>query len=244
MDLSNILPWVAILASLVGGGAMGAVITQFAAARRNQQQPIARQIEFVEVFTDTLGTSSLQTQIAVVDGTDTVIYKNLHVGIIRLTNAGNIDFNAFQFGVTLSPGDTVIHVDSQTIDRLHRASPNQAVTPKQPKAELDFSLAPFNRKETYTIRLFIVTPPDKSAPGPISIATAHSVRIIDQPSSALSWTEGLRAAAAAMILAVAGVLVASYLFSPSAIGSTVPSTYILSIAGVVLGFYFGSASRR
>jgi len=174
--------WTQIGASLIGGGAAGACITALVSAYRNRRQPVGHSIQEVPVFRHTLGDSSLQAKITVSDGTNDFQFDNLFLLDVRIVNRGNRDMAQFPFGVTLSEDNKAIHVESVTPDRHHAVIERSDVTPAAPKGEVDFALQPFNRADTYLLKLYVVLPDGRERPGPIAISSPEAIRLTTMPS--------------------------------------------------------------
>jgi hypothetical protein len=184
--------WYTIVIPLVGGGAMGALINASVSACRNRMQAVGQRIEFLAVFRDTLGTSSLRTQVTVSDGQSDHRYDNLHIGQVQLVNRGNKDFGEFKVGITLSAGDVVIYQEPKPPDRLHQAKCLTPITLADPKSEVDFVLRPFNRGDAYTVQLFIVTAPEKERPGEIELSSTEAIRFVAMPTITEALAEAAR----------------------------------------------------
>lgn len=106
-----------IATSVLGGGAVGAIITAVATSYRGRVQPIGRRVEVSPLFTSGFAGSSLTANVTVSDGTTDYKFSNFHVVDIQLVNRGNRDLPTFTFGVTLYKSDKAIHVESYGLDR-------------------------------------------------------------------------------------------------------------------------------
>lgn len=169
-------------AALLGGGAVGAVITAFVTSYKSRVQPIGKRVEVSPLFTSEFGGPTFSTSVTVSDGTTDYKFPNLHLAEIQLVNRGNRDLAAFTFGITLSGSDRAVHVDPQSLDRHHMATLKVACTPASPSSVLDFELRPLNRGDSYTIRLFLVV--GGTEPQPLVIGTSEPVRFTEIPSVA------------------------------------------------------------
>src|SRR5436190_2227965 len=90
-----------ILASLLGGGAVGALITAGVTTYRSRPQPIAWRAELSPLFTPGSLGSNLKITVAMSDGGPETKCANLHLADLQLVNRGNKDFAKFAFGITL-----------------------------------------------------------------------------------------------------------------------------------------------
>lgn len=169
-------------ASIIGGGAAGAIITGLVTSYKARILPIGKRIEVSPLFTSDFGGPNFTTCITVSDGTTDYNFPNLHVAEILLINRGNRDLSSFSFGITLSGKDKVVHVEPLSQDRHHVASLINTCTPMAPSSALDFKLCPLNRGDSYTLKLFIVAEADE--PTALSISSPEPVRFTEIPSVA------------------------------------------------------------
>jgi len=181
----NEIEWAKIPASLLGGGAVGALITTFITGYRSRIQPVGYRIEFLPIFKDTLGSSSLHVQVTLFEESSdkSQKYGNLHLAQIRLLNKGNKDFDQFTFGATLSGGDTAVYIEPQSPDRHHQIRQLTQLKLDEPKSEIDFALCPFNRKDSYVVQLFIVTPQGHESPSEIKLSSAQPINFQGMPTA-------------------------------------------------------------
>jgi hypothetical protein len=100
---------------------------------------------------------------------------NLSVVNLEVVNSGNKDFSSFPFGLTLSDGDYAVHCDIRSSDRHHQAEIITPFGPAAPAKELDFRLAPFNRRDAYTFLLYVVALDQKAHPGEIHLSSKEPV---------------------------------------------------------------------
>jgi hypothetical protein len=176
------IQWVPVAASLVGGGAVGAVITAIVTTMRNRRQPIGKRVDIIRLFKDGLGNPSLTTRITVSDGCSDHNYTNLFIAELLIANRGNQDIPAFRFGVTLLEGDQAIYVQPQTADRHHELTVITPVCPDTPRSEIDFEARPLNRGDSYPIRLYITMPDGKGGPTPIRFSSSHPIKFVEMPT--------------------------------------------------------------
>jgi len=177
-------------ATLLGGGAVGAIITGLVSSYRGRVQPIGKRVEVSALFASDFGGANFSTSVTVSDGSADYKFSNLHVADVQLVNRGNRDLATFDFGITLTDGDKVVHVEPSGLDRHHTATLKRACAPSSPSSVLDFELRPFNRGDSYTMRLFIVAASDE--PGAISIGSSEPVRFTEIPSVVETIAEAAR----------------------------------------------------
>ena len=171
-----------LIATLIGGGAAGSIITAFVAAARNRIQPIGHRVEISPVFQQTLGDSHLRTKITMSDGHNELSFDNLFLVDIQIVNKGNRDVKEFRFGVNLSGGDRAVYVIPMAQDRLHKADVATPVNPATPSSEIDLVLKPFNRRDSYALKLYVVVANGKEAPENISLVSDEPIRFIHMPT--------------------------------------------------------------
>ncbi len=174
--------WWAISGSLAGGGFAGALLTNIWTTVRARIQPVGQRVDVTPLFASGLSGDALQTTVSVSDGVKSYSFLNLHVAELSVVNRGNRDFPIFRFGFTLAGKDFCIHAESVTPDRHHTVILSQVISPASTANQADLDLKPFNRGDTYTIKLFIVA--EAAALGAIRISSPESVRFTDMPSLA------------------------------------------------------------
>lgn len=112
--------WLNVSASLLGGGACGAIITQIVISIRNRIQPVGQRVQITPIFTNEFQTAGIQTDLTVSDGKGkTCSFSNLFLVTLELCNKGNKNFTSFPCGITLSSGDVAIYADFESTDRKH-----------------------------------------------------------------------------------------------------------------------------
>ncbi len=169
-------------ASLLGGGALGAIITAIVTSYRGGIQPVAQRVEVSPLFTSSFTGTSFSPSVTVSDGTADFNFPNLYVADVQLVNRGNRDMSAFVFGITLASADKAVHLEPYGLDRHHVLTQKTSCTPASPNGTLDIELRPFNRQDSYTMKVFIVA--SASEPGPLVIGSSEPVRFTEIPSVA------------------------------------------------------------
>lgn len=176
-----------IAASLVGGGAVGALITAVVISFRNRVQPVGKRLDVVPLFLQGIDGAGFNPSISVTYNQAVYQYANLFVADVQVVNRGNRDMASFSFGLTLTTNDKVIHLEAYGLDRHHLASSVIVATPASPLNILDLVLKPFNRGDAYTFKVFIV--PATKEPGPVTLGTSEAVKFTEMPSVAESLAE-------------------------------------------------------
>jgi hypothetical protein len=186
--------WIVVGASLIGGGAFGAIITLISGAVRNRKQVIAYRTELVPLFRGgMLGGSDVKGKLTLSSSTGGYAedIPNLFVADVEIVNRGNRDFASFKIGFTLSDGDLAVHCAISAADRHHQAKISTQLGPATPAKAIDFDLAPFNRQDLYKFTLYIVVPDAAEQPGEIQLSSPEPVIFNKAPTT----TERLLAAA-------------------------------------------------
>lgn len=178
--MSDETEWAKIGASLLGGGLAGAILTNIITVYRSRVQPIGRSVVVSPLFTAGFTGSALSPTVTVTSASATHQFPNLHVAEVQVVNRGNRDFDTFSFGLTLATGDQAVHVDPVTSDRHHTVTIDPLIAPDKMQSKSDFTLRPFNRRDAYTLRVFIVA--GNSMPGAISVSSPEPIRFTDIPS--------------------------------------------------------------
>lgn len=174
--------WVTVIVALLSGGAMGAIISALVTSYRARVQPVGKRIDILPLFQSAGPDTSLQAKVVITSDGRTRTFQNLFVAEIVVVNCGNRDLGQFAFGVTFSDGDKCIHVDDSSLDRHHKVTQTIAASPLTPASEVDFVLEPFNRRDSYTLKLYIVVPEQNPSPGTISLGTSCPVRFVNMPT--------------------------------------------------------------
>jgi hypothetical protein len=168
--------------ALVAGGAMGALLKFAFDKHQSRIQPVGYRIAFSKVFKDTVGSSSLTAELQIHDGVETRHFHNLFIAEIILRNKGNADISEFNFGITLGGDDIAIYTESVSVDRHHTLERVSQVALGAAAKEIDFVCKPFNRKDTYSFKVFISIPTEKEEPEDITLSTAHPIKFVDLDS--------------------------------------------------------------
>lgn len=171
--------WIPVVASLIGGGAMGAVITALITWYRNRRQPVGYEVEMIHIFRRGKNFPRL-ARLVVADHTgQEQTVDNLSLARIKLTNRGNQDIKEFTFGVTMEGNYRVVDLRMKEPDRHHVMKitiPNV----NEPIVNPDFTLEPFNRGDAYSADIYFSY---DEAPGPIKFSSPHPTRFVESSSA-------------------------------------------------------------
>jgi hypothetical protein len=123
--------------------------------------------------------SSLKAELQVTDGVETRHFQNLFIAEITLRNKGNAHIDEFPFGITLGGDDVALYIQSETPDRHHTLTQITQVALGATAKEIDFVCKPFNRKDTYSLKVFMSISPDKKEPEDLHLSTSQPIRFVD-----------------------------------------------------------------
>lgn len=180
--------WVQPVATALGGGLMGALLTLFVSARRQRIQPILGRITFQPLFSHAPSVGSMKARITLSAGAKDHQFENLHLETLEIVNIGNRDFESFAFGVTLQAGEQAVNAEWDSGDRHHQVSLSEPLSPESPKSQIDVTLTPLNRGDAYTLRLYTVIQTGSRETRTPILSTRESIRFVDAPSSIAVFT--------------------------------------------------------
>ncbi|XWK89492.1 MAG: hypothetical protein U7127_05355 [Phormidium sp.] len=170
---------------LIIGAVIGALLQSAIAASRTIKPIINTRIDVLAKFDPLFESHLLDTyKIVVTDGAKEYKYNSLAQVEIYLNNKSLQDFPEFKVGVKLANDDVAIYAESHTDDRHHHLKLLTPVTLNEPQSEMDFLLQPFNRGDSYSLRLLIKLSEDSQVPGEISITSPEAVSFINLPTIA------------------------------------------------------------
>jgi len=198
-------PWISVIATLIGGGAMGALIAGYLLHRRNKRQPVVYSKEIIHIFRKNKDFEELEARLLVKDTTlagapeQSVDYLSLVR--ITLTNKGNTDIDEFKFGVSLKGSNKVVDMRMSTPDRSHKMSlsfegPVDDLLANEP----DFTLKPFNRGEVYSVDIYFTY---DEQPGEIGVTSGHAAKLIETQVGSVGQPRPVSEIAFALALVVA-----------------------------------------
>jgi len=144
--------WWQLAAGLLGGGAMGALLTAVITAFRGRIQPVSYTVRVTLLSPTKPGISLIFCD----DSGTEWPYSNLYETVVSVRNQSNKDWPRFSFGLTLQSYHKATFASVETPDRHHELALASAISPSAPISELDYTSTPFNRGDEYTLKLYIV----------------------------------------------------------------------------------------
>lgn len=172
---------IASAASLLGGGAMGALIRQFIDERHNRVQPVEFCVSHISIFGITDDNEPTHLRIAVERGNSCKVFDNAAIVQLEIENAGRRDFDQFHFGLALPAGARAIHVKCRHADSQNKLETADVCTPDFPQVELTFVARPFNRRRTVYVQMIVIcdhildiSKIELSSPSPVAFVEARN----------------------------------------------------------------------
>ncbi|MGH9927659.1 MAG: hypothetical protein ACREA9_00375, partial [Pyrinomonadaceae bacterium] len=175
--------WFVTLAiTLIAGGAMGAIINNLWLKYNNRKQPIGIRREIIPIMNQDIRGASLKTKIVLERKGKSSTYENLSLGRVTLVNTGNKDYEEFNFGLTLSGLNMAVALQPETQDRYHEMSSSPPIDLGVLDNEIDFTLKPFYRNDTYSVVIYILPEPRSDGENSlieIELIPKHPVRFVE-----------------------------------------------------------------
>jgi hypothetical protein len=175
------MTWIGFLITLAGGGAMGAIIKIMYDYKQNRIQAVRQRIKVFPLFHHTDKPQNFSAVVSVTHDGSIKEYKNLFVADITITNRSNKDYDDFEFGADLEK-DECIYVAWENPDQHHTLTPITIVSPSAPASKIKFQLSPFNRTNSYSLRLYLTLNEDGREPTLPQLTARQSVQFIDELS--------------------------------------------------------------
>ena len=171
------LQWTPVIVSFLTGGAFGAILKIVYDMWQGRRQPVITRIGVDRVFSSFPFDSDLQANVTVIQGPVSFPFSNLSLAKVELSNAGNTDSDTFEFGVTLPNSHRAIFCECSGSDRHHNLTPIEAPTLQNQRSTIDFRCTPFNRKDSYTVKLYVTSDSKTIKPSDVQLSSAAPVRI-------------------------------------------------------------------
>ncbi|MBD1853994.1 hypothetical protein [Leptolyngbya sp. FACHB-711] len=167
----------------LGGIAVGVLGCSAIAAYLDRKPVIAQRIDIIPKLEDLFGSLELQSLITVSNGENSYNYRDLHTVQVELTNQSRQNFDEFEFGIALASDAAIVHMEVQSPDRHRVVKPITPFSFGQPRSQVDLSLQPFNREDSYTFRLLIIVPEGSSSLGTVTLSSPEAARFAELPTT-------------------------------------------------------------
>jgi hypothetical protein len=174
--------WIGIVVALLGGGAMGALIKVFYDLRRDRIQSISRGVRIFSLFRHDRQYEDFGATLSVSHNGSVTEFRTLYVADVVINNRSTHDYAQFDFGLSLAADAKCVHVGWENPDQHHVLELIDIVSPSEPQAALRFRLAPFNRRDVYSLRLYLVPGENEDQPAIARFTSSHPVKFVDDSS--------------------------------------------------------------
>jgi hypothetical protein len=175
------IQWPQIVASLIGGGAAGAIITAFVTRHRNRIQPIRYKLEIKELFAGVTAGPSTSVQVVLNDKGVVHAFGNLQQVNLEINNRGNVDREKFNFSLSFPHDTKIVLLEANDADRNHKFTSRPEISPAKPVDVLDFEIQPFNRGDVYEVTAYVADAEALkeddillTSPAPVSFVASYS----------------------------------------------------------------------
>lgn len=176
---------IGLVIAFLGGGLAGAILNNIVTHYKNRIQPIVYSLDIIDIFQKGEDYPKL-AELTVVEHPlgfgERRPVKNFSVARITITNQGNKDYDDFGFGITMGGDNKSSDIRFQGADRHHEiriSLPGFDINeePKKPVTAIDFSMKPFNRRDTYEVDVYFTFEEDK---GEFTFSSPHPVRFVEK----------------------------------------------------------------
>lgn len=177
---------------LISGGAAGAIIKALIDKRNNRIQTIKKSVEISTIFSPEKILDDYLTKITLSGATSVYHFDSLYIAKVKIVNSGNKDYDAFTFGITAPDNVEIVNVETNGEDRHHNINYTPDIDFSNKSKIVDFSLTPFNRKNSYNIEL-LLTSADSIKNIDLEFSTELPVKIIEATTVSVTTSEILSA---------------------------------------------------
>ena len=167
---------------------MGSIISLIATSRRNRVQSVLYHKETIPFVNRDIGGSAAQAEILIKLKGEESSFTNLTLGRVTIENTTNTDYEEFQFGITLSDLSMAVYLQTRSQDRYHEIHSNPEIDLRHLDNKIDFRVKPFNRKDIYSVTLFI-SPMSDDKFVDIELNTKHPIKFTnaDEVRDVFGW---------------------------------------------------------
>ena len=172
--------WEFVIPALLAGGVLGALIAGLLRKRQGTFHPVGIKRSINPIFPPMERKGSSDAKVVLKYNEVTFLATQLF--LVEVVNMGASDFREFKFGFTLPTDHNIIASNSQPPDKSHAIEESPSVTPESWAKAMDFTLRPFNKRDSYLLRLYIHIGSKSRDMGEISLTTAEQVKFVDLPA--------------------------------------------------------------
>lgn len=184
--------WEFIIPALVAAGLLGAMIMGMFRRRRGQYHPVGLRVTANPIFPPPQTGGRSDAQVVLKYNDVTFLATQLFLVELLMVNMGPTDFHEFKFGLTMPGGHNIIASNCRPPDMEHAVEAKPAVTPENWAKEMSFALRPFNRRDSYALKLYIHVSGKGGGIGEITPTTGEPVTFVDIPAIGKQLEEMVR----------------------------------------------------
>jgi len=177
------IQWFPAVLGLLGGGAVGAMITAFVTTHRGRIQPVRYHLELKELFAGVAPGPSTSVQVMLSDRGAVYAFSDLQQVSLEITNGGNVDRANFKFSLSFPEGTKIVFVEANDADRNHKFITKPEISPGKPVDVLDFEIEPFNRRDIYQVAAYVTEASELNTQD-IKLTSPAPVLFVYTPSTA------------------------------------------------------------
>ncbi len=145
-----------ILASLIGGGAMGAFINNWLTQKREKEKEKVPIIGVSQSITCVFATAPVvEAKITFTSEGKEFHFDNLYIAEIKILNEANTDYSVFDLKITLPPFAEIVKIDCAGQDASHEIALKTKVAFDAHLSSVDLTLNPLNKKNIYHITAYV-----------------------------------------------------------------------------------------
>ena len=176
----NNVNWILIIVALIGGGAMGAIISQIFIWRRNKIQSVGQNIDLKPIFNSEIDNKILSSKIILEDiANQKVEFENIWIATIIIANKGNSDFKTFELGINLKNNAEAVRVIPTNSNRHHQVVFKNEPQLNKPKQEIDLTIKPFNRNQVYEIEIYLTSKNKVILKDDLELISPQSIKFVE-----------------------------------------------------------------
>ncbi len=154
------MQWELIIPALLGGAILGALLTGLlrkrpAQKRRDQAQPIGLRMVTNPIFPALKHEGASDAKAVLKYDDVTFLASRVFLVELQVVNMGTKNFPEFTFGISLPTRHHAIASICEPPDRMHAVEEKPSVAPKAWAKEVDFTLRPFNKHDSYVLKLYV-----------------------------------------------------------------------------------------
>lgn len=161
---------------------MGALLRIAYDIRQQKLKPIAHGVRVFSLFRRDGRYEEFEAVLSVEHEGQTVEFSTLFVGDVTVKNRSTSNFPEFEFGVAVRYAKCV-HVAWEDPDQHHTITLIDEVNPSEPRSKLRFRLHPFNRRDSYSLRLYLSPNSESEKPEVHAFSSPQAVRFVDEPAA-------------------------------------------------------------